>query len=77
MKAIKRGECSNCGYETELVVWDGAGGKDGDFCALCSQTLLSHATIFPDHVSDPKLYKSLGYIANMILDEVRKGRGIE
>ena len=69
-------ECDCCGYPAIIVEIyrhkvDGV-DHDFEFCKVCSETCLSHASIFPGRISDPGLYRSIAYAANMILDEIRK-----
>ena len=72
-------ECESCGYHTWLgkfrKEWR-RGEEDGDrlLCEVCSSTFLASHLDSPSHVSDPTLYKSIGYIANMILDEIRRSK---
>lgn len=63
--------CENCEYDTLLVCY----WRDGEsrwYCEVCASTSLSRATHRPAMVEDPELCKSIGWIANRILDEVRK-----
>lgn len=72
----KRGECGNCGYETELFEVRKLGGTDevNWFCEVCAGTFLGRATEYPHQLADPLLYKSIGWIANRLLDEIRGHR---
>lgn len=76
----KLDECDNCEYTTELKAYkkppsfpqdENEEDKYNFFCNVCSSTFLSSATNYPKQVSDVKLYKSIGYIANMILDKLK------
>ena len=57
--------CENCNYQTEVEDYDGH-----LFCEVCSHTYLSRATTTPREV-DVRLYKSLAWIANRIIDLVK------
>lgn len=72
----KRDECENCEYETDLHFYRSMGGsEDGHwYCEVCSSTFLSKATEYPHQVADPLLFKSIAWIANKILDEIRGGK---
>jgi hypothetical protein len=69
--------CDNCGYSAaKLNESTGSpGGERGDFkfCDVCWNTYLSRATLHPRQYGDQApLFASLGYIANMILGEIRQ-----
>ena len=76
----KRKECDCCGYETgtravELHVRTGTGYgyKQYELCDICFSTFISNA-ISSESVDDGQAYilKSLGWIANKILEELGK-----
>lgn len=46
-------------------------GRDHWLCQVCADTFLSYAVIYPGRVEDACLYRSIGWIANRILDEIR------
>ena len=66
-------ECDNCGYDTELDDF-AYGAKVYSFCEVCASTFLSRATTCSREVEqkDVWLYRSVGYIANMLLDAIRQ-----
>jgi hypothetical protein len=72
----RRGECKNCGYITDLATYPKMGGTDevNWFCEVCAGTFLGRATEYPHQLADPLLYKSIGWIANRLLDEIRGHR---
>lgn len=69
-KLKKRIECDNCSFETQVETYNNPGGKDCKLCEICAETHLGKATAFPEQVSDVKLYKSIAWIANRILQEI-------
>lgn len=78
MAETKRDACENCSYETELrkVVTQSPTRPAMEvdewwFCEICSTTLLSRATSSPYRDQDVRLHRSLGWIANMLRDEIR------
>jgi hypothetical protein len=69
-----RGECDCCAYETGLHFTEQRTGSrlvGAWLCEVCYSTFLSKAVFYPIQVSDTALYRSVGYIANMLLDEIR------
>lgn len=72
--------CLSCGYETET----GEFGDDSPkeirgtekikLCEVCANTPLSSPTIYPILYSgnEGKLFRSLAWIANKLIDEIRK-----
>jgi len=68
-------ECDNCGYQTKLERYEEATWRDKRgvfwFCEICANTHLSKAAQYPAQCSDVMLYKSIGWIANRLLDEIR------
>jgi len=66
-------ECDNCGYETQLTCYRGTHPATDRhwFCEVCASSYLSHATVYRSQCQDPRLHRSLGWIANRILDEIR------
>jgi len=69
-------ECDNCGYDTQLEDY-AYGSKVYGFCEICASTFLSRATTHPYQMEqkDVWLYRSLGYIANMLLNVVHQRGG--
>lgn len=76
MSYITETNCSNCSYftkVTEFEVLTREGKLKFKFCDICAGTYLSRATTNPEQYSQQNtLFMSLGYIANTILDEIRK-----
>ena len=74
---VIRDECDNCEYETDLTYYSVPPGCDGAWlCEVCASTFLGKATQYPRQVEDPLLYRSIGWIANRLLDEIRgMGKG--
>lgn len=74
----KTDECDCCGYETVIKPYrsnrDIREERYNWFCDICVETHLSKCVDYPQQCSDVSLYKSVGHIANMILDEVRKSQ---
>lgn len=65
--------CDNCGYPTiDLKETKKYSGEVFNLCRICFGTFLGHASIYPNQVSDDKLYKSIAYVTNMILDEIEE-----
>ena len=72
-------ECDCCGYPAPLKTFRFFDSSNrtlfNDYCEVCSATYLSQIerSIGSESISS-RLAKSIGYIANMILDEIRKSR---
>lgn len=73
--------CENCGYPAPLTEQEGLDYTTRPFskvtykfCEVCANTFLGRATSYPQYADGAPLFQSLGYIANMILDEIRKSR---
>lgn len=74
--------CHCCGYAAkDLEKYRGpctrenlAGEEDGStLCGICAGTFLSHSVTYPLlYGEDHKLFSSIGWIANMLRDEIRK-----
>lgn len=72
-------ECDSCHYPARLSLFKGMHTdypheptKDVHLCEVCASTFISNATVcFPSQHSEHDLYKSLGWIANKLLDEIR------
>jgi hypothetical protein len=68
----KRIECDNCGYETQSYLLYEEDGKKYCFCEICDSTFLSKATKEPMVASESRLFKSMGWIANKIIDTIKE-----
>lgn len=76
MEMSEKDRCDNCGYETKTTTFRQLNDEELKFCAVCSSTFLSRATTHPRQYGEQgPLFQSLGYIANMILDELGKVTG--
>ena len=65
--------CDNCGYQTNILNYTKKyNGEEYNFCDVCSGTFFSAATMYSSQISDDRLYKSIAYCVNMILDEIRE-----
>lgn len=75
MSEIK--ECDCCEYETEVrsykVTNQFGSLTEHWFCEICANTYLATAVASPEKCPDDRLYKSVAYIGNLILDEIKKG----
>lgn len=74
-------ECECCGYWAATSVFEGhAEGlhalekRETYLCEVCSSTHLSLAVTYPSQCPDARLWMSIGWIANRILDEIRSSR---
>ena len=73
-------KCNNCGFETEVRTSEfpptdpHLPGKLCKLCEVCFETYLGFALLAPDTVSDEKLYQSVAWIANRILQEIAEFR---
>lgn len=69
------GLCDNCEYPAKLMEYSGKTVEpEGPlaFCEVCYRTYLHRAVVYPRQYGDQRpLWASIGYIANMILDELR------
>ena len=61
--------CDCCDYPA-LVATFTTGRETAEFCEVCSSTFLSKAHTYPEQVSDVSLYKSIGWIANHLKDQI-------
>lgn len=74
--------CDNCAYPAPLTEYENNDFSGGEFkevkhwfCDVCASTYLSRATTnLQQYGSQAALFQSLGYIANMVLDEIRKSQ---
>lgn len=77
-----RGVCDACGYETEVQEYGPAFGelynrlgRRPRFCQVCSSTFISQVETNPTNLMNPLFfYRTLGRVANMILDAIKKTR---
>lgn len=73
---MKITNCSNCAYETETEEYETIGreGKEKhNFCFICINTYLSRATTnLRQYGEQAALFQSIGWIANYLLEEIRK-----
>jgi len=67
-------ECHNCGYPTDVLHRHQflPDEEPLELCDVCYRTFLGHATGSSRHCDVPKLYKSVAYVANMVLAEIRE-----
>lgn len=66
-------ECDCCGYPARLSEFSRPGPaprKVSLFCEVCSSTYLSQVVWYPTQTDEPNLYRSIGWIANRILDRI-------
>lgn len=72
--------CDCCGYPAELeeyrgpIVGDSLVGEGKSmFCDICASTFLSHCITYPRLYGENRyLWRSVGWIANRLLDEIRR-----
>ncbi len=71
-------ECDCCHYPGRVAEFPNTltdrGRCDLVLCEVCSQTHLSLARKYPLQCSDAQLYRSIGFIANMLLEAIREGK---
>lgn len=69
-------ECSNCSYVTDVKYYRMTSEETSGLwlCEVCAETSLHLASWLPDGIDRPGLFRSLGWIVNRLLDEIRKGR---
>jgi hypothetical protein len=70
-------QCDCCHYEAADLESYKTGMGEGDkrLCEFCANTFLSSIVENPAHYeTDPALARSIGWIANRLLDEIRKGK---
>ena len=71
----KLDECECCGYKTTLQEYqEGTPRLSYWLCEVCANTYLAKAVAYPTQCVDSGLYKSIAWIANRLLDEIRKGK---
>jgi len=66
-----KAECSCCEYYTDVTRYE---DEDMLLCDVCAHTFLSRRYKGVSQ-GEEYLMQSLGYIANMLLDEIRKLKG--
>ncbi len=68
------GSCDSCGYFTELKVSKSGppDSREALLCAICRNTLIGNAYFYPTQYEHSTIFKTLGWIANMLRDEIRK-----
>ena len=70
-----KGECENCGYNTEVDEYKGrVYGPPYRLCKICASTRLSESlSAREDTLTQGEIYimRSLGYIANLLLDAIQ------
>lgn len=79
-KRRRWGECECCGFETWIEDYEaGPPGKEVvGACDVCAGTWISNVCKHPyNYGCDVTLYRSLGYVANMILAGQRKRAGAQ
>lgn len=66
---MPQSECSFCGYETKLESYphESLANTEVELCDVCARTFLNASC-------DRLLAQSIGYIANLLLDEIRSLR---
>jgi hypothetical protein len=70
---IEEPTCECCDFPTELNTYKtGYPPRDFQLCDICASTFLAKAVTYPQQVSDPDLYKALGFIGNLILSKLPK-----
>lgn len=76
--------CDCCGYPAkDITDFPGPvtprhpGGEGWSrFCRICAETFLSHPITYPElYGKERLLFSSIGWIANMLRDEIRKFKG--
>jgi hypothetical protein len=69
-------ECECCQYPTECEEYSDPVAGPSMLCEICASTYLSKPFLFPRHYDeDTKLLsQSIGWIANKIIEEIRKAR---
>lgn len=65
--------CDNCGYKTKVEKHhEGNPAQTYELCRVCASTHLSKAVTYPEQCPDPNLYKSIGWVVNLVLDELNQ-----
>jgi len=69
--------CHNC--DSPVPTMDATGHHHNErlngevyLCEVCASSMLSTALFYPDQCPDPLLYQAVGWIANRILEEIKK-----
>lgn len=69
--------CDSCGYPAALREYDAGfrAGKTVMLCEICEKTEIAQAYKTPSqYESEIVSLRTIGYVANRILDEIRKSR---
>ncbi len=67
--------CACCGYETELKSYQGPPPESKLilYCHVCAYSLISISVTYPTLQRDNKaILQTIGFVTNLILDEIRK-----
>lgn len=70
-------ECESCGYPAPLATVEmhtghGPEPQAAELCEVCASTFIANASVFyPAQYENGKLYASMGWIANKILDSLK------
>ena len=70
------GACDACGYFTEVKVSESGppANREALLCDICRSTSIGNAHFFPQqYMNERRILRTIGYIANMLRDEIRKG----
>lgn len=76
-----RGSCDACGYQTEVEEYGPTYGEAFErrgrrslFCRVCTSTLISQVETRPEELNAAKLFRSIGHVANIILDAIESAK---
>lgn len=74
----KIGECPSCGYTTELKLSRSGppASKTAYLCEVCRSTLIGNAYFWPVQYENVEVLRSMGWIANRLLEEIRKAKSV-
>jgi len=69
-------ECDSCGYRTEVKLSKSGppANKTAHLCDICRRTFIGNAYFWPQQYEAVPVLRTLGWIANMLRDEIRKGK---
>ena len=71
-------ECDCCGYWTETAEYEPSIEiRRSQFglvylCEICGTSGLDISVMYPSQCKEPRLYRAIGWIANMLRDEIRE-----
>ena len=69
-------ECLGCGYTTEVEPYKSDLPGSGDhihLCKICANTPIGNSVeYFEQYSNERSTLKTIGYIGNMLLDEIKK-----